>query len=961
MKGILSHKILFFLLAVSACSFLLGANDSVWNSQSSSGSYTSSEFWAAENWTTGTRSDGGYYFAYDASAILTGDFMTSNGFFLGYASTDGSRVLNSNSGSGTLTVQGDASFSALGVGIQWGNTHNSGSGNLTVNGSLNVSGNLEVGRNGTSTLKAGTENVGETVTIGTSEAPVRVQFSSQASSSAEFSANPTQIDFRSIENVQIYADNFLIGATATGLIDPYDSSVSSYKFQSGADVFLGTNNTISANYLILASSYGVGLTNAHSTLEFGEGTNDVSIGTEMIVGGLKADKSSSDAADAVNVVSVRNGGTFALHGTDGVTSKATLSIAKSTCDTSNISYGTLDLRGASSAVLTLDTLTIGYKSETDSTQRVRYGGAEGFLYLGDNATLTADTILMAYKSNVRMDTVKYTKGTLDLGGKSSVTTSKLTLGNSAYAYLISEENIRMHGGMFNVQKGAEFFGNVNISIGSDSNGNDGILNIYSEQQYDALQNNGLLNAELSNTAILASCSALISISGKGEQNVYGDVVCVKETSNSNGFPGGDMEINLTDEGKFHIYGNFQGGYDLKISLTGNSAMTLEGTTSFLSRNITILDENGTIQTDATHGCVVKNVSENALYHVTNDVSMKGNSEITVSGNASFFVDGSIEADTTYEAVTYKYNAVANEFDILSQTTSNGNAIFTVSGGTVDINDVSVAGTFHATFSGGKTYIESIQCALNDAKDEQSLKISGGEVWLKTVQAAVPAFETEGMTAPKIEFTGGNLAVLELGTSKSPFSLEQIQANSDVKSVFHVGDSVTTALGVVTETSKFGISNIHGNYTISGGTLELDFNGLRRDFLNVSGIMDVTDAGMELNVGENGIEFDGSFVEDGKRYEYITLVAAGTFADLTETPETGERIVSTLDFNYLWSEKFTEGWTYFIYANGQNFELQAAQVTRIPNPEPAASVLLFLGCSILVGKRFVCKKRSKEVS
>ena len=53
--------------------------------------------------------------------------------------------------------------------------------------------------------------------------------------------------------MQIYADNFLI-RNRTGLIDPYGFQRLVVQISKRSDVvFLGTNNTISANYLILAS------------------------------------------------------------------------------------------------------------------------------------------------------------------------------------------------------------------------------------------------------------------------------------------------------------------------------------------------------------------------------------------------------------------------------------------------------------------------------------------------------------------------------------------------------------------------------------------------------------------------------------------------------------------------------------------------------------------------------------
>lgn len=954
-KRILPFNVLLFACCSTITSSFLNAAaapDSVWNTMNSAGTYTSAEFFDASRWTSGTRTDGRYYFAYGSAAAITGDFTSASPFYLGYAASDASKVLNSNAGTGSLVIHGNASFSTLGIGIQWGNCNSAGAGNLTVNGSLNVTGSLEVGRNGTSSLKVGTENAGESVTIGTAAAPVNIRFSSQASSGTECVAVPVQVDFRSAENVTIYADRFLIGATASGLAEPFSGPSSSYSFHTSANVYLGMNNTLSANYLILASSYGTGLTKGHSTLEFGEGVNDVSIANEMVVGGLKADKITSEAADAVNVVSVRSGGTFRLHGADGETSKTALSIAKCTCDTSNISYGTLDLRGASSAKLTLSTLSIGYKTETDTTTNVRYGGAEGFLYLGNNTELTADKILMAYKANEKINTEKYTKGTISLGGKSSVTADRLELGNDNHAYIISESNIRMDGGSFDVQHGATFFGAVNVTVGSDSAGNGGVMNIYSDRGLYAAQNGGTVQADLENTAILASCKAVINITGKGQKNVYGDIVCVKENSSLNGYPGGRMEIDVTDEGQFNIYGNFYGGYDMELNLSGSSLTSLAGTSYFRSRNITILDENGVIQTGPTNGRVVKNVSENAVYHVGDDVYMRGNSEITVSGNAQFLIDGKIDVNSRYEAVTYKYNPNTNDFEVTSDTFSNGNSIFNVLGGTVDVGDVNAAGTFTAEFSGGKTYINTIHSSFNNAADTQSLTVSGGEVWLKSVDYTLPTFPADGMTAPEIRFTGGDLSVLEVGSPEAPFSLEQIQADGK-NAVLHIGDSMETESGAVTSAAKYGTTNIYGNYILAGGTAELDLNGLTRDMLTVFGSMAVSDASLKMNVGTDGIAFDGSFTQDGTMYEYVTLLAAGTFADITDLPDLNGRVVSTLDFSYLWPESFTEGWLYFIYSNGTGYELEAAKITEYVIPEPASFLLLFTGLILIfVRKRFL---------
>lgn len=926
------------------------ATDSVWNETNFKDTLSSEWFLDSSHWTQGNRTDGGYYLGNDSEVTVSDSLKIDAPLFVGYDSSDPSHLLNLNPGKSSLTVEGNLEASKLVIGNQWGITNGSGEGRVTVKGSLTLSGNLWVGQNGFGALTVGSGSAGDSVTIGSASSLANVQFSYQAAQSSVATANPTQIDFSQVENVTIHADNFLISAVKTGFADNFKPDTSGQKFMTGANVKLGTNNSISANYLILASSYGQAST-THSTLELGEGTNDLSIAKEMIIGGLKADKAEGDAPEGVNVVTIREGGVLNLHGAEGADSKTNLSIAKSTCGTTNISYGTLDLRNASSVTMNLANLTIGFKTEEDSSSLVRYGGAEGFLYLGNSAVVTADRILMAFKSEDLIDETKGTHGTLNFGGKTSVTTARLELGNDTHAYSISTSTIVMNGGTFLVTNGAEFFDDVNLTIGSSSDSagklqTDGRFSIYSPRAWEQAQT-GRTDETLSDTALRASSNTRINISGNAFQKIYGNVLCVRD-ANQESEPDGCLHLTLSDAAQYCVYGNFAAGNDSTMTLSGNSRFYVQGISKFEARNILILDETGYSQKGPTYGTVTKTVSGNALYEVDGGIELKGNSSFTVSDSAKVLVQGNLNVDSTYEYAVYRYDSTQKRFNLQSST-SNGKCEFQVHGGTVDLQTLRLAGTWNHQMTDGKFYANSIVTAFNEASDTHEFGLSGGQLYAQSITQEAVTFDPTGLARSEITFTGGDLSVLQIGTPNSPFNLTQSRPGTTA-SILHVGNSVTTDHGTVTSLSRYGTTSIYGDYAIRNGAIELELNGSERDRLNVYGSVSVEDAILELKVGTEGIAFDGHFTENGADYAYVTLLAAEIFSDLTaETlPEAGNRVASTLNFSYLWPEEFTEGWSYYVYSTGNGYELQGAQLAAFFVPEPSAFLLLLAGLGGLAG-------------
>ena len=440
---------IYIIFSASICF----ADTLYWGTTGSTGDWNT-----ASNWTS--TSDSTKHVVPDVSDIVhignnstvtltpeSGNFSNNNSVFIGYKSVSSSNTPGSWSGQGTgdVTINANASFKKLTIGYMYGRTGydtydqannpastgdgKTGAGSLTVNGNFTVSDSLDVGCDGKGSLTV----VGDTATIGSDVTSSTVHFSypSFVSSNSDnyWAATPTVVDFSGVKDVTITAQFFQLAGKN------WDNSANA-RFRQSADVKLGTNNTINAYQIDLASSKLTNLQNYATYLEFGEGTNTV-YASGLVIGGRKADGVDSDGNPVGAYVSIRNnsegvGGAFTLTGQNG--GKADLCIAyNDNVPTANTSYGTLDLSNASQVTMNLDELYITRRTNADYPNDKRDSAAVGTLKLGNNASVLVNTILMsrkdlptaALKTNPQIAT-----STIELGGTSEIKATRLLMGNA---------------------------------------------------------------------------------------------------------------------------------------------------------------------------------------------------------------------------------------------------------------------------------------------------------------------------------------------------------------------------------------------------------------------------------------------------------------------------------------------------------------------------------------------------
>ena len=393
-----------------------------------SGTVTAEQLWVG----TVNAANGG-----TASGLLTtaGTNVTATTLKLGSQSTSTSAISASagtiytpNSvlavGESSVTLSGSAK---LMVGNNWANI---GKGLFVAGGKEMTLGSLEttkltVGlhdRNSSNTIV--TEN-GE-LTVGTAGDSDFVRIGAGLADDSVV-VPKGQVNFSAVETVTINVNDIRM------LTNPLAENINA-----NTQLILGTNNTISANSWTILSSLGANLIGSTAAIEFGEGVNDLNVDS-WIVGGTKAQGKTVDGKITGATVTIRENGTFDLAGkADGT--KANLYIAYNYFDpsgtTSNSSVGSMDLSNATSVNMSLGELVIGYANSMNSTTN---NVTNGELLLGDNATVTADSITMATQSGKPA-----VKGTLSFGGNSTVTVSgAIQLGNTVK----SEAVLNMSGGM----------------------------------------------------------------------------------------------------------------------------------------------------------------------------------------------------------------------------------------------------------------------------------------------------------------------------------------------------------------------------------------------------------------------------------------------------------------------------------------------------------------------------------
>ncbi|MDO4551723.1 MAG: hypothetical protein Q4C96_10790 [Planctomycetia bacterium] len=274
----------------------------------------------------------------DATATPNGNLTLSESENL-YIGFDSSLISGRRSGIGNLVVEGSLTTEAsIYLGQQnfytyWSQNRSetplknvttstsAGAGNLTVGTGLTIEGSLYMARDGSSSLTVSSGDV----LIGSGDSST-IQIGGQlygASSSVHpgFTAvktvvdgegnstqvvDPITVDFSGTENVTINVKGFYIAAypgTYKSLGNKHPSGTGyNGRYEYTADVDFGTNTTITASEMVVASSYGVNLAGTDpTTVDFGTGTTTLNI-NDFYIGYWKAE----------NAVYTGGGGDIAL-------------------------------------------------------------------------------------------------------------------------------------------------------------------------------------------------------------------------------------------------------------------------------------------------------------------------------------------------------------------------------------------------------------------------------------------------------------------------------------------------------------------------------------------------------------------------------------------------------------------------------------------------------------------------
>ncbi|MDO4585451.1 MAG: PEP-CTERM sorting domain-containing protein [Planctomycetia bacterium] len=272
--------------------------------------------------------------------------------------------------------------------------------NVTINGSVTTS-DLDIGvNNRTGTLGAVPTTftmTGDSLTVNGPANTLSWACKTGSVAGTDFARNDRiVVDLSGVKEVSLTAHALNIACADGGSV-----------WSCGANIRFGTNNTIVVDSFRFADSTSAGLYD-DNVLEFGEGINTIQA-TNIVWGGFKSGGGTYGGSASVSVRLGENDAKTASVIVGGKTagSKANLSIGRNGGSTGMVNSSTVDLTNAASADLTLGTLSIA-----------PYGGTGSFtgkLLLGENVTLSADTIQLG-TSDRSNATLSIASGTLDLYG-----------------------------------------------------------------------------------------------------------------------------------------------------------------------------------------------------------------------------------------------------------------------------------------------------------------------------------------------------------------------------------------------------------------------------------------------------------------------------------------------------------------------------------------------------------------
>ncbi|WP_081888048.1 autotransporter-associated beta strand repeat-containing protein [Verrucomicrobium sp. BvORR034] len=324
-------------------------------------------------------------------------------------------------------------------------------GRLDLGGLANtVAGNLQVGFNNSGSLYYGTS--GGTLSVGSGNSAdvldVGVVVNAQAYS---YASGVGIMDLRGSQQFNVNVGRVRFGVhTSTGVSDGVPQAPSldglatpSSVSPSSTEVYLATNNTITAtSSFILADAQSASVGGIHK-LQFGEGNNVVN--TPLLYVGYR--KGSGQAT-------IRSGGSLEIRGV-GAGAKSALYVGYSAVNTGAATVSFLDMTGGR-LVADLSSLTIGWKSGGSGATA---GSSTGSLILSSHAgnqVSVSGNVVIGYIAGAQTSAVTFGSGTLSMAGGTfdvggNVELATIGTSGSTNANLSATGLLQLTGGTFTVQ------------------------------------------------------------------------------------------------------------------------------------------------------------------------------------------------------------------------------------------------------------------------------------------------------------------------------------------------------------------------------------------------------------------------------------------------------------------------------------------------------------------------------
>lgn len=372
----------------------------------------------------------------------------------------------------TLTVAnaiaGGGTFTKSGAGTMVANGANNFNGAVVVNAGTLTFGNQLALASGTVT--AGTMNLGGavnsfsgTVQVGTL-ATGALNYAVVGGSLSIGSGASSNLDIGVINDASTTARKGTVDLRGSASFTANVGMVRLGVYVSGGnvglegDLFLATNNTITASTsFVVASSSTPGVAGVN-TVAFGSGTNTVNTPV-MTIGGFKG---SGEATLA-------SGGTLTLQGLSG--GSTMLNIGRNLGNTGTLTSSTFDM-SAGTLIANLGAVVVGEKTGGG------LGTATAVMTLGtssSNSVVAASLVVGSFTSGTGSTTASFGSGTLNMGGGTFEVTGDVTLAGHNNGTGLSSGTLNLTGGIFTI--GGNVFKGISASATATVTLNGGTLDM----------------------------------------------------------------------------------------------------------------------------------------------------------------------------------------------------------------------------------------------------------------------------------------------------------------------------------------------------------------------------------------------------------------------------------------------------------------------------------------------------